>query len=105
MRDLWCRRDRSRRSAAAGVAVLSVIGLVSAVSRPMRGRLEGLLQVVPFLVPLPMMFLGIITASLQAFIFVMLTMIYLGGAVEADEHGHGEAHGHEAAHRVETVAA
>ena len=31
--------------------MLSVIGLLSAVSRPMRGRLEGLLQVMPFLVP------------------------------------------------------
>jgi ATP synthase subunit 6 len=43
-----------------------------------------LFSIVPFVVPLPMMFLGIITATLQAFIFVMLTMIYLGGAVEAE---------------------
>jgi len=50
-RDLWYRRDRSRRIAAYGVAALGVIGLLSAASRPMRGRLEGLLQVVPFLVP------------------------------------------------------
>jgi lysyl-tRNA synthetase, class II len=50
-RDLWSRRDRSRRIAAAGVAALGVIGLLSAVSHPLRGRLEGLLQVVPFLVP------------------------------------------------------
>lgn len=57
-----------------------------------------LFSIVPFLVPLPMMFLGIITATLQAFIFVMLTMIYLGGAVAA-EHGDEDAHGHgEAAH-------
>ena len=44
-----------------------------------------LASIVPFLVPLPMMFLAIITGSLQAFIFVVLTMIYLGGAV-ATEH-------------------
>jgi lysyl-tRNA synthetase, class II len=50
-RDLWYRRDRSRRIAAYGVAVLGTIGLLSASSRPLRGRLEGLLQVVPFLVP------------------------------------------------------
>jgi F-type H+-transporting ATPase subunit a len=57
-----------------------------------------LFSIVPFLVPLPMMFLGIITSTLQAFIFVMLTMIYLGGAVAA-EHGDEGAHGHgEAAH-------
>ncbi len=48
-----------------------------------------LFSIVPFLVPLPMMFLGFITASLQAFIFVLLTTIYLGGAV-ATEHEAGE---------------
>ena len=65
-----------------------------------------LFSIVPFLVPLPMMFLGVITSSLQAFIFVMLTMIYLGGAV-AVEHGHEEAHGHahEPAHGAEHAAA
>jgi lysyl-tRNA synthetase class 2 len=51
VRDLWWRRDRARRLAAYGVAALSTISLLSAVSRPMRSRLEGLLQVVPFLVP------------------------------------------------------
>jgi F0F1-type ATP synthase membrane subunit a len=42
-------------------------------------------------VPLPMMALGLITASLQAFIFVLLTTIYLGGAVatEHEQHEHG----------------
>jgi F-type H+-transporting ATPase subunit a len=49
---------------------------------------------VPFVVPLPMMFLGIVTSVLQAFIFVMLTVIYLAGAVavEHDEGGHGAEH-------------
>jgi F-type H+-transporting ATPase subunit a len=51
-----------------------------------------LFSIVPFIVPLPMMFLGIITASLQAYIFVLLTTIYLGGAVasEHEQHEHGE---------------
>jgi len=40
-----------------------------------------------------MMFLGIITAVLQAFIFVMLTMIYLQGAVVFEHDGHGGGHG------------
>src|SRR5260370_5305272 len=48
-----------------------------------------LFSIVPFLVPLPMMFLGIITAMLQAFVFVLLTTIYLGGAVST-EHGRHE---------------
>jgi len=49
-----------------------------------------LASLIPFLVPLPMMFLGLLTGTLQALIFVILTMVYLGGAV-AVEH-HDEAH-------------
>ena len=56
-----------------------------------------LFSLVPFLVPLPMMFLGLITGGLQAFIFVLLSIIYLQGAVavehEHDEHGHDAPHG------------
>lgn len=40
---------------------------------------------VPFLVPLPLMALGLLAAVLQTFIFVMLTTVYIAGA-EADEH-------------------
>lgn len=43
-------------------------------------------SLVPFVAPLPMMFLGVFTAGLQAFVFVMLTMIYLQGAVATEEH-------------------
>jgi F-type H+-transporting ATPase subunit a len=49
-----------------------------------------LASLVPFIVPLPMMFLGLLTGTLQALIFAILTMVYLGGAV-AVEH-HDEAH-------------
>jgi F-type H+-transporting ATPase subunit a len=49
-----------------------------------------LAMLVPFVVPLPMMLLGIVTATLQAAVFVILTMIYLGGAVAGD-HGHDDA--------------
>jgi F-type H+-transporting ATPase subunit a len=45
-----------------------------------------LFNIVPFLAPLPMMFLGIITATLQAYIFVMLTIIYLTGVVTVEHH-------------------
>jgi F-type H+-transporting ATPase subunit a len=51
-------------------------------------------SIVPFIVPLPMMFLGLITGGLQAFIFVLLSIIYLQAAV-AVEHEHDE-HGHDA---------
>lgn len=40
---------------------------------------------IPFIVPFPMMALGIFGATLQTFIFVMLTMVYIAGA-EAEEH-------------------
>ncbi len=40
----------------------------------------------PFIIPWPMMGLGIFGAFLQAFIFIMLTMAYLQGAVGAEEH-------------------
>ena len=51
----------------------------------------------PFL-PLPMMLLGVITGGLQAFIFVLLSIIYLQGAVAVehhDDHAHAHGDGHE----------
>jgi F-type H+-transporting ATPase subunit a len=42
-------------------------------------------SLVPFIAPLPMMALALFTSLLQAFIFVMLSTIYLAGAV-SDEH-------------------
>ena len=51
-------------------------------------------SIVPFVAPLPFMVLGVVTGTLQAFIFVMLTIIYLAAAVHTD-HDH-EAHEHEA---------
>ena len=41
---------------------------------------------VPIIVPWPMMALGIFGALLQTFVFIMLTMVYLSGAVAAEEH-------------------
>ena len=62
-----------------------------------------LFSIVPFLVPLPMMLLGLITGGLQAFIFVLLSIIYLQGAV-AVEHD-DDAHGHDAPHGNHAPAA
>ena len=39
----------------------------------------------PFILPLPIMALGLFASFLQAFIFMVLTMVYIGGAL-ADEH-------------------
>jgi len=93
------------------IEIISHFSRVLSLSLRLFGNIFGeemviaiLFSLVPFLVPVPMMFLGIITATLQAFIFVMLTMIYLGGAVAA-EHGHEEAHGHAGAHHAEGAVA
>jgi F-type H+-transporting ATPase subunit a len=57
-------------------------------------------SLMPFVLPLPMMFLALITGGLQAFIFALLSIIYLQGAVavehEHDEHGHDARRGHHA---------
>jgi F-type H+-transporting ATPase subunit a len=82
------------------IEIISHLSRVLSLSLRLFGNIFGedlviliLFSIIPFLVPLPMMFLGIITASLQAFIFVLLTTIYLGGAVatEHEHHEHGEA--------------
>jgi len=41
-----------------------------------------LFMLVPFLVPLPMFMLGLFTSLLQAYVFMMLSMIYISGALE-----------------------
>jgi F-type H+-transporting ATPase subunit a len=41
---------------------------------------------VPLVVPWPMMALGIFGALLQTFVFIMLTMVYISGAVATEEH-------------------
>ena len=89
------------------IEIISHLSRVLSLSVRLFGNVYGeelviliLFSIVPLLVPLPMMLLGVITGSLQAFIFVMLTMIYLQGAVHVEhEHKeHGPEHGqHETA--------
>ncbi|HEY3382311.1 MAG TPA: F0F1 ATP synthase subunit A [Vicinamibacterales bacterium] len=83
------------------VELISHLSRVLSLSVRLFGNIFGedlviliLFSIVPFVAPLPMMFLGLITATLQAYIFAMLTTIYLAGAVVVDHgpDGHG-AHG------------
>ena len=87
------------------IEIISHLSRVLSLSVRLFGNIFGeelviliLFTIVPFVVPLPMMFLGIVTSTLQAFIFVMLTIIYLAGAVAVEHadhepgHGHGEEH-------------
>ena len=44
-----------------------------------------LVSLVPFFLPLPIMFLSAITGVIQAYIFAVLTIVYIGGAVKVVE--------------------
>lgn len=48
--------------------------------------IAALAFMVAWLVPVPMMLFGVFGGLLQAFVFIMLTMVYLGGAVASEEH-------------------
>ena len=89
------------------IEIISHLSRVLSLSLRLFGNIFGeemviliLFTLIPFLVPLPMMFLGLITGGLQAFIFVLLSVIYLQGAVavehHVDEHGHDAPSGHQA---------
>ena len=86
------------------IEIISHLSRVLSLSLRLFGNIFGedlviliLFSIVPLIVPLPMMFLALVTGGLQAFIFVMLSTIYLSGAVAA-EHDHGPrgalAHAH-----------
>jgi F-type H+-transporting ATPase subunit a len=88
------------------IEIISHLSRVLSLSLRLFGNIFGeemviliLFTLIPFLVPLPMMFLGLITGGLQAFIFVLLSIIYLQGAVAVehhdDEHGHDASGGHQ----------
>jgi F-type H+-transporting ATPase subunit a len=81
------------------IEIISHLARVMSLSLRLFGNIFGeelviliLGMIIPFFIPLPMMALGLITGGLQAYIFVLLTTIYLQGAVA---HGHGDDHGHD----------
>ena len=83
------------------IEVVSHLSRIMSLSLRLFGNIFGeemvvviIASIVPFVAPLPMMVLGLITGTLQAFVFVLLTIIYLAAAVHTD-HEH-EAHEHEA---------
>lgn len=83
--------------------LLFVIEIISHMARPfsLSVRLFGniyaeeliigsLNALFPFLIALPVMALALFASTVQAFIFIVLTMVYIGGAVE---HAHEEPQG------------
>jgi F-type H+-transporting ATPase subunit a len=89
------------------IEIISHTARVMSLSLRLFGNIFGeelvilvLFSIIPFFVPLPMMFMGLVTGALQAFIFMLLSIIYLQGAVAVehheDEHGHDAPSGHQA---------
>ncbi len=83
--------------------LLFVIEIISHLARPfsLSVRLFGniyaeeliissLNQLFPFLIASIVMFLSLLLSTIQSFIFILLTMVYISGAVEE---AHGEDHG------------
>ena len=75
------------------IEIISHLSRVMSLSLRLFGNIFGeklvvliLASIVPFIVPLPIMFLGVIIGTLQALIFIKLTMIYLSAAVATEEH-------------------
>jgi F-type H+-transporting ATPase subunit a len=75
--------------------LMILIELIGHLSRPLSlsmrlfGNMFGkemilliLFMLVPFLVPLPIYFLGLFVGIVQTYVFMMLTMIYISGALE-----------------------
>ena len=77
------------------IPLMLPIELISHLSRPLSltfrlfGNIAGedivllvVLLLVPLLVPLPIMFLMIFTSAVQTLVFMLLAMMYIGGAME-----------------------
>jgi F-type H+-transporting ATPase subunit a len=93
------------------IEIISHLARVMSLSLRLFGNIFGeelviliLGMIIPFFIPLPMMLLGLITGGLQAYIFVLLTTIYLQGAV-LSEHAEEPGSGHSPQHHHDHVPA
>jgi len=75
------------------IEIISHFSRVVSLSLRLLGNIFGeelviaaLAFMVAWFVPVPMMLFGVGGGLLQAFVFIMLTMVYLGGAVASEEH-------------------
>ncbi len=73
--------SRSRLSAISPGRCLFRCGF-SATSGAKTWSFSSCLVLVPYLIPLPILLLMILTSVLQTFVFVLLTMLYISGALE-----------------------
>lgn len=75
------------------IEIISHLSRIISLSFRLFGNIKGddlflmvMLTLAPFIAPLPAYALLTLMAVLQAFIFMMLTLVYLAGAVTIDEH-------------------
>jgi F-type H+-transporting ATPase subunit a len=75
------------------IEVISHLSRVLSLTLRLFGNIYGehlvvliIASIIPFLMPLPIQFLGLVVGTLQAFIFLILGSIYLSAAVAVDEH-------------------
>ena len=85
------------------IEIISHLSRVLSLSLRLFGNIFGeelvimiLAFIVPFIAPLPIMVLGLLTSGLQAFVFVLLSIIYLQGAVLSEHHDDAHDHAHDA---------
>ncbi len=91
--------------------LILVIELISHTVRPISlalrlfGNMVGdhmvlaiFLGLVPFVVPIPVMVLGLIVCVVQTLVFCLLSVVYISLAIEDLKHGHGDDHDEAHAH-------
>jgi F-type H+-transporting ATPase subunit a len=81
------------------IEIISVSVRPLSLALRLRGNMDGdhlilgiFSELVPYLVPIPFYAMGIFVGFLQAFVFTLLTMIYIGMATAHHDHGDHEHH-------------
>lgn len=81
------------------IEIISVSVRPLSLALRLRGNMDGdhlilgiFSELVPYIVPIPFYAMGIFVGFLQAFVFTLLTMIYIGMATAHHDHGDHEAH-------------
>lgn len=67
--------------------VLGVLALLIVIFLPSEDLIQKILTIVPALLRPMIIILGILVSIIQAFVFMILSMVYIGGAIQAHE-GH-----------------
>lgn len=81
------------------IEIISVSVRPLSLALRLRGNMDGdhlilgiFSELVPYIVPIPFYAMGIFVGFLQAFVFTLLTMIYIGMATAHHDHGDHESH-------------